>query len=86
MSGKRSRDLREAGFENISFDLIAGLPAQTLSAGRVIWTRRSSFVQSICRFYLLEVHEGTPLAEQIGRGAAARPDDDLAAEMYRDDA
>jgi oxygen-independent coproporphyrinogen-3 oxidase len=34
-------------------------------------------------FYILEVHEGTPLAEQIRRGAEPQPDDDLAAEMYR---
>src|SRR5207244_7206083 len=33
--------------------------------------------------YLLEVHEGTPLADQIKRGMRPRPDDDLAAEMYR---
>ena len=34
-------------------------------------------------FYLLEVHEGTPLADQIRRGRQPLPDDDLAAAMYR---
>ena len=33
--------------------------------------------------YLLDVHEGTPLADQIKRGMRPEPDDDLAAEMYR---
>jgi oxygen-independent coproporphyrinogen-3 oxidase len=33
--------------------------------------------------YLLEVHEGTPLADQIKRGMRPEPDSDLAAEMYR---
>ena len=33
-------------------------------------------------FYLLEVHEGTPLAEHIRRGMQPQPDDDLAAQMY----
>lgn len=76
-------DLREAGFTNVSFDLIAGLPAQTLAA----WSRNLDEALALrpehLSFYLLEVHEGTPLAERIRRGALAKPDDDLAAEMYR---
>jgi len=32
--------------------------------------------------YLLDVHEGTPLADQISRGMRPQPDDDLTAEMY----
>jgi oxygen-independent coproporphyrinogen-3 oxidase len=75
--------LREAGFTNVSFDLIAGLPAQTLNA----WARNLDEALALrpehLSFYLLEVHEGTPLADQIRRGAQPRPDDDLAAEMYR---
>ena len=76
-------DLRQAGFTNVSFDLIAGLPAQTLSA----WSRNLDEALALSpehlSFYILEVHEGTPLADQIRRGAQPRPDDDLAAEMYR---
>jgi oxygen-independent coproporphyrinogen-3 oxidase len=75
--------LRESGFTNISFDLIAGLPRQTL----IDWSRNLKEALALrpehLSFYLLEVHEGTPLAEQIKRGAEPRPDDDLAAEMYR---
>ena len=33
-------------------------------------------------FYLLEVHQGTPLADHIRRGIQPKPDEDLAAEMY----
>ena len=33
-------------------------------------------------FYLLEVHQGTPLAEHIRTGKQPQPNDDLAAEMY----
>jgi len=76
-------DLRRAGFTNVSFDLIAGLPAQTLSA----WSRNLDEALALSpehlSFYILEVHEGTPLADQIRRGAQPHPDDDLAAEMYR---
>ena len=76
-------DLRAAGFENVSFDLIAGLPGQTLDG----WSRnlRESLAlePEHLSFYLLEVHKETPLADQIRRGLQPEPDDDLAAEMYR---
>lgn len=75
--------LREAGFDNINLDLIAGLPRQTLEA----WTHNLDKALTLrpehLSLYLLEVHEGTPLADQIKRGARPPPDDDLAAEMYR---
>lgn len=75
--------LREAGFDNVSFDLIAGLPRQTVKA----WSRNLEEALRLrpehLSFYLLEVHEGTPLAEQIRRGRLPEPDDDTAAEMYR---
>lgn len=77
------RDLRAAGFDNISFDLIAGLPNQTLEA----WSRNLDEALSLrpehLSLYLLEVHEGTPLAEQIRQGRYEPPDADLAAEMYQ---
>jgi oxygen-independent coproporphyrinogen-3 oxidase len=77
------RYLREAGFDNTSFDLIAGLPAQTLRT----WERNLDEALGLrpehLSFYLLEVHEGTPLAAQIRRGQEPLPDDDVAAEMYR---
>ncbi|MET0623942.1 MAG: radical SAM family heme chaperone HemW [Pyrinomonadaceae bacterium] len=75
--------LRSAGFDNVSFDLIAGLPRQTLAA----WSRNLEEALRLrpehLSLYLLEVHEGTPLAEQIRAGRYADPDPDLAAEMYR---
>jgi oxygen-independent coproporphyrinogen-3 oxidase len=75
--------LREAGFDNVSFDLIAGLPAQTLSAWSSNLDEALQLRPEHLSLYLLEVHEGTPLAEQIRRGQQPRPDDDLAAEMYQ---
>jgi oxygen-independent coproporphyrinogen III oxidase len=75
--------LREAGFDNVSFDLIAGLPGQTLDE----WKRNLSEAFLLrpehLSFYLLEVHEGTPLASHIKTGLQPVPDEDLAAEMYR---
>jgi oxygen-independent coproporphyrinogen-3 oxidase len=74
--------LRSAGFTNISFDLIAGLPGQTLAG----WQRNIKQALELnpehLSFYLLEVHFGTPLAEHIRRGLQPVPDDDLAGVMY----
>ena len=75
--------LRAAGFGNINFDLIAGLPGQTLRG----WSRNLDLALKLrpehLSLYLLDVHEGTPLADQIRSGMRPRPDDDLAGEMYR---
>ena len=74
--------LRNADFQNVSFDLIAGLPRQTLRD----WERNLNEALKLnpehISLYLLEIHEGTPLAKQIRSGRAALPDEDLAGEMY----
>jgi len=76
------RYLRDAGFDNVSLDLIAGLPGQTMAG----WERnlRESFPlrPEHLSFYLLEVHKGTPLEKHISQGIQPRPDEDLAVEMY----
>lgn len=76
------RYLRDAGFENVSFDLIAGLPGQTMAGWRRNLAEAFALGPEHLSFYLLEVHQGTPLAEHIRSGVQPRPDDDLAAEMY----
>ncbi len=74
--------LRNADFDNVSFDLIAGLPRQTLED----WGRNLDEALKLnpehLSLYLLEIHEGTPLAEQIQSGRQPLPDEDLAGEMY----
>lgn len=74
--------LRDAGFANINFDLIAGLPGQTLDG----WKRNLKAALQLrpehLSLYLLDVHDGTPLADQIKSGMRPKPDDDLAGEMY----
>jgi oxygen-independent coproporphyrinogen-3 oxidase len=76
------RLLRAAGFTNISFDLIAGLPGQCLDE----WERNLDEAQAMepehLSLYLLEIHEGTPLAEQVRAGRRPMPDEDVAAAMY----
>ena len=75
--------LREAGFENINFDLIAGLPNQTLAGWKRNLDEALKLRPDHLSLYLLDVHEGTPLADQIRRRMRPGPDDDLAGEMYQ---
>jgi putative oxygen-independent coproporphyrinogen III oxidase len=75
-------DLRTAGFENVSFDLIAGLPGQGLSRWEENVNQAINLRPEHLSFYLLEVHAGTPLADHIRKGLQPVPDDDLAGVMY----
>lgn len=74
--------LRSTGYDNISFDLIIGLPHQTLAD----WERNLDEALQMrpehLSLYLLEIHEGTPLAEQVRSGRQPMPDAELAARMY----
>ena len=75
--------LRNADFNNVSFDLIAGLPRQTLADWERNLKEAIKLKPEHLSLYLLEIHEATPLAEQIRSGRQPLPDEDLAAEMYK---
>lgn len=74
--------LRRSGFNNISVDLIAGLPGQSLEDWSFNLREAIELRPEHLSLYLLEVKEGTQLYAQIKRGARPTPDDDAAAEMY----
>ncbi|MBK7933099.1 MAG: radical SAM family heme chaperone HemW [Acidobacteria bacterium] len=74
--------LRDAGFENVSFDLIAGLPGQTLQDWEQNLDKAIDLSPEHMSLYLLEIHEGTPLAEQVRSKRQPQPDPEVAAEMY----
>ena len=74
--------LRDAGFDNVSFDLIAGLPGQTLDAWERNLDEALLMKPEHLSLYLLEIHQGTPLAEQIRSNRQPTPDPELAAQMY----
>lgn len=74
--------LREAGFDNISFDLIAGLPGQSVDDWKRNLDEAVAMSPEHLSLYLLEIHEGTPLAEQLRSGRRPLPDEEIAAEMY----
>jgi oxygen-independent coproporphyrinogen III oxidase len=79
--------LRAAGFANISFDLIAGLPGQT----RESWYRSLEELAGLApehvSVYLLEIDEGSRLGAEVLRGgvrysAGSLPSEDAMAGFY----
>ncbi|HET8524375.1 MAG TPA: radical SAM family heme chaperone HemW [Thermomicrobiales bacterium] len=77
---------RNAGFTNISLDLIFGWAGQTAEA----WARDLEEVLSWengpehLSLYSLIVEPGTPLADAVARGIVHVPDDDTTADFYED--
>ena len=71
---------RMAKLQNISLDLIYGLPYQTLEQWQDTLRTAAALEVEHLSCYGLKVEEGTPLYER--RESAALPDDDLQAEMY----
>lgn len=79
--------LREAGFENIGMDLIAGLPHQTRESWEASVSELLAIRPEHVSIYLLEIDEGSRLGKESlagGKryGAPAIPCDDEQAEFY----
>lgn len=73
---------RRAGFDNISIDLIYGLPAQTLGAWRYNVEHALNLAPEHVSLYALTIEEGTPLARQVDKGRVQPTSDDTMADMY----
>ena len=73
---------RSAGLANISIDLIAGFPGQSLASIRRNLATALELEPEHLSIYLLEVKEGTELEARILSGQVQAPDDDLAATLY----
>ncbi len=75
---------RATGFENLSLDLIYGLPRQALAHWRATLEAVLSppMQPDHLSAYCLTVEEGTPLADWVTSSQVPEPDPDLAAEMY----
>ena len=73
---------KRAGFENLSLDLIFGLPKQSLKAWEYNLQEAIKIHPEHLSLYNLIVEDGTPLAEQIAKREIPAPDDDVAADMY----
>lgn len=76
------RAARRAGFDNLSVDLIYGIPGQTPED----WMQTLQFTCGLqpehISVYSLTLEEGTRLAQQVQTGRLPAPDEDLAADMY----
>ena len=77
-------DLRDAGFENVSVDLIAGFPGQTREFVARSVREALSLEPEHLSVYLLEVKPGTILAANIQAQTVPEPDEDLIADLYED--
>jgi oxygen-independent coproporphyrinogen III oxidase len=75
-------EARAAGFDNISLDLMLGLPGQAGADARESVEGLIALEPEHASVYLLELHPGTPLGDEMARSGAAKPDEDDAADMY----
>ncbi len=73
---------QHSGFENISLDLIYGIPHQTMAGWEDTLRRMVSLETMHLSLYALTVEAGTPLETKISRGLVPMPDDDQSADMY----
>ncbi|HNG30515.1 MAG TPA: radical SAM family heme chaperone HemW [Blastocatellia bacterium] len=76
------RKARAAGFENISIDLIAGLPEQKMETWRRNLAEAFALEPDHLSVYLLELYKDAPLLHRINRGELRAIDDELTVEMY----
>ncbi len=73
---------RRAGFGDVSFDLIFGLPEQALDSWRRTLAAALPLAPDHISLYALTVETGTPLHDRVRRGEMPLPDPDAAADMY----
>jgi len=74
---------RDAGFDNVSLDLMYALPGQTMELWLDTLEQAVALAPDHISAYSLIVEEGTPLYDQLRRGEIEVPDDDEAVEMQR---
>lgn len=72
--------VRKGGIENLSLDLIYGLPGQTMDRWQATLKRAAALGPEHLSCYGLKVEEGTPLWDK--QDAVDLPDDDQQADMY----
>ncbi len=75
-------DAAHAGFEEISIDLIWGIPGQSPADWEDDLRQTVALPLTHCATYGLTVYEGTRLARQVTAGALALPGESTLVEMY----
>jgi oxygen-independent coproporphyrinogen-3 oxidase len=79
---KAFRWAAQAGFKNLSLDLIFGLPGQNLARWKYSLKNALSLTPTHISLYALTVEEQTPFHRWYQRGLMETIDDDLAADQY----
>ncbi|MFZ5631211.1 MAG: radical SAM family heme chaperone HemW [Bacillota bacterium] len=77
-------EARRAGFDNISVDLIFGIPGQSSGQWRSCLERVADLGPDHISAYGLQLEENTPLYGAVQRGTPAACPEDLEADMYAD--
>jgi len=73
---------REAGFDQISVDLIYGTPGESMADWRTSVDHALSLEPNHISAYALIVEQGTAFARKVSRGEVVMPDDDETADKY----
>ena len=73
---------RETGYDNISLDLIYGLPSQTLEDWKGDVQQLLSLDVPHISAYALSYEEGTPLSKMLADGSVEETSDELSWQMY----
>ena len=76
------RDARAAGFDNLSLDLIYGLPGQTAVAWRETLKKALDLRPEHLSLYGLKLEPGTPLAESVAAGRLTECDEEVQIAMW----
>ncbi len=74
---------QEAGFENISLDLMFGLPGQSLEVWRETLQKAVQLKPTHLSLYNLTVEKNTPFDDQLKSGELVLPGEELQLEMYQ---
>jgi oxygen-independent coproporphyrinogen-3 oxidase len=74
---------RDAGFTNISLDLMYGLPSQTPGSWQKSLEQAISLAPSHLSLYELTIEQGTPYFQQQAQGLLALPEEEAVAAMDR---
>ena len=76
------RMARDAGYDNVSIDLMYGLPNQTVDHWQESLARTADLRPPHISLYALTLEGSTPMEHSVALGTLPTPDPDLAADMY----
>lgn len=74
--------MSKAGFNNISIDLIYGIPGQKISDWEYTLSRAIELSPQHLSCYELTLEKGTPLYEEVNRGEITMPEEGFVLDMY----